>query len=138
MRVTVLLGAVPVVHGMACGDEGPEVREYRGIGTFSLSARDADTAVLSVTFSWPEAPCLSSCDVNVGSCSAALVDGRVQVQSTLTRTQGSAETCNAACAAASASCELALPPPGNYVFVLDGGRSTTVALPPAAPVPLFR
>lgn len=131
------LGPVLMLVGLAC-EEAPTTREYSNIGSFCLAPGEAGTAFLSVSIGvGPDDPCLSSCSDLVASCSATLVDGRVQVQSQLVETEGPPWDCPTACANAGARCELTLPAPGDYRFVFNGGRSTTATLPPAAAVPLF-
>lgn len=142
---------------LGCASDDPLARTYRGAGPVCVdtgaggdgSAGGTDGAGgadgtdrdggATVTFSVGFGEiCLNPCTTSVESCRARADGHRITLTASLevTGTTG-AEECPAVCVPRSATCDLSLPAPGSYLIVLEGGRSVTTALPPAAPVALF-
>ena len=129
-RRALLLAAVL----LGCASDDTANRTHRASGSVCVHA-SADAVTFSVGFG---ELCLDPCVVTAQSCSATVDGDVIRLTTSLERTgTNGASECPASCLPRVATCDVALPTPGNYFLVLDGGRTATVALPPAEPIALF-
>lgn len=116
----------------ACGSDERETLKYRDTGSVCLIP-NGEAVTVQVVF---DEVC-ASCEDSVQSCTAELVEGRIQIGSFLERFLGTGpEVCPDACSVRSTTCELPLTQVGSYQ-VTFGGQSVAAVLPPDSPIRLF-
>ena len=117
-----------------CGSDERGVREYRDFGQFCLEPSDGQRLTFRVTAG---DRCLSACDENVLSCSAALDGTRIELHSLLVATPIADERrCIALCAGAEGTCVLDAPSADSYQFCF-ASLLDTETLPTERSTPLF-
>jgi hypothetical protein len=128
-RLSGVLGLVAVVGACGGSDADTETRRFENIGVISLSPGNGSMTI-SVAFN----SCLSSCNQNVGSCSASVVGDTVVIETLLEviTDKDSDGICDTACWPAAASCQLENPPSGTY-SIHSGMSSARIELPVSAP-----
>jgi hypothetical protein len=116
-----------VLSPSGCGDDDPDVRQYRDTGTLCLFPDTTGGTTIAIGFD----VCLSCDDLPSASCSASVTGNQVAITSALdvSPRPDAPMTCPADCSFASATCELSVPSSGEYELVLFGARSTAVTLP---------
>jgi hypothetical protein len=128
-----LAAAVLAAALLGCASDDSPDGTYTASGSVCASADDG-----ALTFSAGFEPCFDPCITTVQSCSATIDGSFIRLSTLLERTGTTgASECATVCEPRVATCALPLPPPGNYILIVDGGRTATLAVPGPGPIALF-
>lgn len=118
----------------ACASGGRGVREDRDVGLVCIESGGGQRLTFRVSSG---DRCLSACDENVLSCSAALDGTRIELHSMLVATPIADEKgCIDLCAHTEGACTLDVPSAGDYQFSF-ASLVDTETLPTDESIPLF-